>query len=67
MYLHRNGISLRSERYRLTRYFREQEPVIQLFDHDNDQDETINVAGKHPEILDKLLSLWANGNTGLFY
>ena len=49
-----------------TKNFREQEPVIELHDHDNDPNETRNVAGEHPEIVDKLMPLWENGDTGLF-
>jgi len=62
----RNGISLRSERYRLTRYFREQEPVIELYDHNNDPNETENVAAGNPDIIENLMPLWEKGNTGLF-
>ena len=60
------GISLRNERYRLNHYFREEEPVIELFDHQVDPWESKNVAGQHPDIVEQLLPLWEKGNTGLF-
>jgi arylsulfatase A-like enzyme len=63
----RNGISLRTEQYRFTRYFRNQEPVTELYDHHTDPNETKNIAAEHPEIIEKLLPLWEKGNTGLFY
>jgi choline-sulfatase len=63
----RDGISLRTEQYRFTRYFRNQEPVTELYDHHTDPNETKNIAAEHPEIIEKLLPLWEKGNTGLFY
>ncbi|MEA3478690.1 MAG: sulfatase [Bacteroidota bacterium] len=62
----RNGISLRTSRYRLTKYFREQKPVIELYDHQSDSNETRNIAPEKPEIVKQLMPLWEKGNTGLF-
>ncbi len=62
----RNGITLRSERYRLTKYFREAEPVIELYDHQNDEHESENIAGSNPEVVEQLMPLWEKGNTGLY-
>ena len=62
----RNGISLRANRYRLTKYFRDAEPVIELYDHQTDPNETKNIAIEYPDIVERLLPLWENGNTGLF-
>lgn len=62
----RNGISLRTERYRLTKYFRVQEPVIELYDHRVDPNESRNIAKEHPEIVERLMPLWEKGDTGLF-
>ncbi|NCB08899.1 MAG: DUF4976 domain-containing protein, partial [Bacteroidia bacterium] len=62
----RNGISLRTARYRLTRYFREEQPVIELYDHETDPDETKNIAAEHPDIVENLMPLWEKGNTGLY-
>ena len=62
----RKGITLRTERYRLTKYFRDQEPVVELYDHENDPFETKNVAADKMEIVDQLMPLWETGDTGLY-
>ncbi|WP_162340318.1 sulfatase [Cyclobacterium salsum] len=62
----RNGISMRTERYRLVKYFREAEPTIELYDHQNDPMETVNVADDHPDIIAELMPLMEKGNTGLY-
>ncbi len=61
-----NGISLRTERYRLTRYFRKAEPAIELFDHQTDPNETRNIAAEDPDIVEKLMPVLEKGNTGLY-
>jgi len=63
---YRNGISLRTSRYRLTKYFRNAEPVIELYDHDEDPNETINIAGEKPELVKQLMPLWEKGDIGLY-
>nr|WP_319509479.1 sulfatase [uncultured Draconibacterium sp.] len=63
---YRNGISLRTERYRLTKYFRNQNPTIELYDHQNDLNETVNIAEQNPELVEQLMPLWEKGNTGLY-
>jgi arylsulfatase A-like enzyme len=62
----RDGITMRTNRYRLTKYFRAEEPVIELYDHKEDPHETINIAGKEPEIIDELMPILEKGNTGLY-
>jgi len=62
----RNGISLRTERYRLTKYFRKQQPVIELYDHFNDPYESRNIASEKPAVVDSLMSIWELGNTELY-
>lgn len=62
----RNGISLRTERYRLTKYFREEQPVIELYDHVKDPNETKNIAAESQEIVNSVMPLWEKGNTGLY-
>jgi iduronate 2-sulfatase len=61
-----NGISLRTERYRLTTYFRKEEPTIELYDHLSDPYENKNIAGDHPEVVGQLMPVLQKGNTGLF-
>ncbi|MFK7813006.1 MAG: sulfatase [Maribacter sp.] len=62
----KSGISMRTERYRFTKYFREAEPVLELYDHSNDPLETKNIAIENPEVLKSLLPLFEKGNTGLY-
>lgn len=61
-----NGISMRTERYRLTKYFRKEEPILELYDHQTDPNETINIAAAHPDLVESLLPIWEKGNTGLY-
>jgi len=57
---------LRTERYRLTKYFRDEEPVIELYDHKTDPNETTNIAAENHGIVESLMPLWEKGNTGLY-
>lgn len=61
-----DGISLRTKRYRITRYYRQEEPKIELYDHVKDPYENINIAKDHPEIVEKLMPLLQKGNLGIF-
>jgi len=63
---YRNGLSLRTDRYRLTRYFREQQPTIELYDYKIDPHESNNVAAKRPLIVDSLMMILKNGNSHLY-
>ncbi|GAB4107894.1 sulfatase [Echinicola sediminis] len=60
------GVSLRTEDYRLTQYFRKQAPVFELYNHQEDPFETVNIAEAHPEIVEELMPLLERGNTGLY-
>lgn len=60
------GISLRTDRYRFTKYFRAEKPVVELYDHESDPDETINIAEENKEIVKELNKIWNKGNTGLY-
>src|SRR5690606_30880684 len=53
--------SVRTDRYRLVAYNDPQEdaPQFELFDHQRDPLETVNVAGEHPEVVERLRSLIA--------
>ncbi len=62
----RRGISVRTERYRLTKYFRDEMPVIELYDYRNDPFETKNLTSEKPEIVKELLPILEKGNTGIF-
>lgn len=63
---YRNGISLRTRQYRLTKYYREEEPVLELYDHSVDPFENRNIADERPEIVDSLMIFLERGNTGLY-
>lgn len=63
----RNGFSVRTEQYRFTKYHRDQEPVIELYDHKNDPNETKNIAGEHPEIVETLSPVLELGNSVVDY
>lgn len=62
----KRGISLRTKDYRMTKYFRGQKTVIELYDHQVDPNETTNIADDNPEIIEKLSPVWDKGNTGLY-
>lgn len=60
-----DGISVVSDRYRLTKYFREAKPTVELYDHRRDPLEAENIA-EQVEIPAKIEKLWQQGNTGLY-
>lgn len=62
----RNGISLRTDRYRITQYYRDASPQIELYDHQNDPNETKNIAADFPAVVAELLPILEQGNTGLY-
>jgi len=63
---YRHGITVRTPRYRLTRYFRKEEPLTELYDHRNDPYENVNIAVSRPFLTDSLMTIWKKGNTGLY-
>ncbi len=58
------GISMRTSKYRLTRYFRPEEPTTELYDHQSDPNETRNIAAERSELVEQLMKEWEKGNTG---
>lgn len=62
----RQGISMRTPRYRLTKYFREVQPVVELYDHETDPFENKNIAATQPALVAELMKTWEKGNTGLY-
>ncbi|MEX2511671.1 MAG: sulfatase, partial [Cyclobacteriaceae bacterium] len=63
---YKNGISMRTDRYRLVKYFREAMPDVELYDHRNDPMETVNIARKNQKEVAHLMSILEKGNTGLY-
>ena len=62
----KNGISVRTERYRLTKYFRKETPTVELYDYTADPFETKNISDDEPEIVKNLLPTLEKGNTGIY-
>ena len=62
----KNGVSIRTNKYRLTKYYRNAQPTIELYNHLKDPYETTNIASDYPEIVKKLLPTLEKGNTGLY-
>jgi len=63
----RKGFSVRTEDYRIMKYFRKEEPAIELYDHKNDPNETINIAEENPDIINELLPILEKGNSVVDY
>ncbi|MBD0835441.1 sulfatase [Aestuariibaculum suncheonense] len=64
---YRDGISLRTNRYRLTKYYRKEEPTIELYDHNSDPFESKNISNDNKEIVEKLIPILEKGNKEIFY
>jgi iduronate 2-sulfatase len=62
----RRGITVRTDNYRFTKYFRKEGPVIELYDHKTDPYENNNIADTHPDIVESIMPIWKKGNTGLY-
>jgi len=61
----RNRISMRTDRFRLIVHETGDAWIVALFDHQTDPNETRNIAGTRPEIVNQLLPLLNKGNTGM--
>ena len=62
----RRGISLRTQRYRINTFFRDEKPDLELFDYQNDPYGTQNIAKSSPKIVQEYMPLLDSGNRGLF-
>ena len=62
----KKGISLRTDNYRLTKYYRTEMPNVELYDHKTDPYENKNISAMYPKITDSLLPVLEKGNTGLY-
>jgi arylsulfatase A-like enzyme len=51
----RDGISIRTDRYRLTKFFRDEEPKIELYNHLMDPQENRNIAAEQQKKVDSLM------------
>jgi len=59
------GISIRTSRYRLTKYYRKEMPVIELYDYAADPNETQNRAARQPSVVNSLLPLIESKKTSI--
>ncbi|MCF3111945.1 sulfatase [Niabella sp. CC-SYL272] len=59
------GISIRTSRYRLTKYYRKEMPVIELYDYTTDPHETRNQAAQFPSVVNRLLPLIESKKTSI--
>ena len=41
-------------------------PIIELYDHTIDSNETKNIAAENPEAISRLMPILEKGNTGLY-
>lgn len=55
------GVTLRTQRYRLTRYYRPDQPDIELYDHRSDPFEQVNIADSRRGLTKKLLKQLPSG------
>ena len=62
----KNGISLRNDRYRLTKFYRKEKPRLELYDHKTDPEENHNIAEYNKELIKSLMPL-LDGATPKFY
>ena len=62
----KKGISMRTPTYRLTKYYIEKTPAIELYDAINDPYETVNIAEENPLIVAELLPFLEKENHGIF-
>jgi hypothetical protein len=50
----KDGISIRTDSYRLTKFYREEEPRVELYNHLVDPNENRNIAADRPKLVDSL-------------
>jgi arylsulfatase A-like enzyme len=60
------GVSVRTERYRMTQYFRDEQPLVELYDLKKDPYEAVNIAEAQAKTVKTLMPLLEKGNTGLY-
>jgi len=58
------GLTLRTEKYRLTKFINDEDSIFELYDHEKDPMETINIAADYPKIIAELLPLLEKGHDG---
>ena len=61
-----HGVSMRTDRYRITKYFRKEKPKIELYDHKLDSLETINIASKEASVIKELMPALRKNYNGMY-
>jgi len=61
-----NAITMRTEKYRLTCFFKDKHRLFELYDHTNDPNETVNISQTSADNINELLPLLKRGNKGLY-
>lgn len=59
----REGLSLRTPDYRLTRYYRKQTPTVELYSYEGRGFERRNIASEKPEVVEALMPMLVEKNT----
>ena len=62
----KNGFSVKTERYRLSKFLRNQEPVVELYDHLLDPYENINIAQIKTKEVEQLMPILKKGDNGFY-
>lgn len=62
----KGGITMRTDRYRITHYTRTEQPVTELYDHATDPLEHVNIAVGNRRKVKRLMRVLRKGDTGLY-
>jgi arylsulfatase A-like enzyme len=60
-----NRISVRTPRYRITKYLEKEENAVDLYDLKNDPNETVNIAEQSQQVIKRLYPLLKEADNGL--
>ena len=63
----KNGVSMRTPRYRMTKYYREEKPDVELFDHTLDPEENKNIADDNQEMVNELMPILNDATPAFYY
>lgn len=59
----RNGFSVRTQDYRLMKYYRKEKPSVEMYNLIADPNETKNIAADYPDVTEKMKATLEMGNT----
>lgn len=58
-----NGISMRTSKYRFSRYEKQGKTITELYEYEKDRVERKNIAEENKDVVERLLPLWQKGVT----